>query len=83
MQNGRMTCRDEILAVARKLSRERTDGIFTTQEIVAAMRERGTRHLDTTIRRHVATEMCSNAAGPGAGKYQDLERVGRGQFRLL
>ncbi len=78
-----MTCRDEILAVARRLGRERTEGTFTAHEIVAAMRERGTRHLDTTIRRHVATEMCRNAVGPGAGKYQDLERVGRGQFRLL
>ncbi|AIZ44854.1 hypothetical protein QR90_06675 [Deinococcus radiopugnans] len=78
-----MTCRDEILAVARKLSQERPDGIFTIQEIVAAMRERGTQHLDATIRRHVATEMCSNAVGREAGKYQDLERVERGQFRLL
>ncbi|CAM4160560.1 hypothetical protein [Deinococcus marmoris] len=78
-----MICRDEILAVARRLSRERTDGTFTAHEIVAAMRERGTHHLDTTIRRHVATEMCSNAVGPKAGKYNDLERVGHGRFRLL
>ena len=78
-----MTCRDEILAVARKLSRDRPDGTFTAQEIVTAMRERGTRHLDTTIRRHVATQMCRNAVGDSAGKYNDLERVERGRFRLL
>lgn len=47
------------------------------------MREYGTKHLDTTIRRHVSTEMCINAVGPNAAKYHDFERVERGRFKLL
>lgn len=78
-----MTCREEILAVARTLSRRHADKTFSIQDIVAAMRAGGTKHLDTTIRRHVSTRMCVNAAGPDAGKYHDLERVSRGRFRLI
>lgn len=78
-----MTCRDEILTVARALSKLRPDGTFTAQDVVAALRARGTKHLDITIRRHVSTEMCRNAAGSTAAKYHDLERVARGRFRLL
>ncbi|GGK19855.1 hypothetical protein GCM10008955_11580 [Deinococcus malanensis] len=78
-----MTCREEILAVARTVSRQHADQTFSIQDIVAGMRARGTKHLDTTIRRHVSTHMCVNAAGPEAGKYKDLERVSRGRFRLL
>ncbi|MFB9991338.1 hypothetical protein ACFFLM_05010 [Deinococcus oregonensis] len=78
-----MTCRDDILAVARKLSKQQTDGTFSAQDVVAALRAKGTQHLDTTIRRHVASEMCQNAVGQGAGKYPDFERVARGRYRLL
>lgn len=81
--NAVMTCRDDILTVSRALSRQSADGTFTAQAVVAALREKGTRHLDTTIRRMVSTEMCRNAAGPQAGKFHDLERVSRGRFRLL
>ncbi|THF88269.1 hypothetical protein E7T09_03420 [Deinococcus sp. KSM4-11] len=78
-----MTCRDDILAVARILARQSADGTFSSQEVVAALRARGTTHLDTTIRRHVASEMCRNAVGANAGKFHDLERVERGRFRLI
>ena len=77
------TCREEVLAVARILAQQRADGTFTAQDIVTAMRQAGTKHLDTTIRRHVATEMCVNAVGPTAGRYRDFERVERGRFKLL
>ncbi len=78
-----MTCRTDILAVARILSLQSADGTFTAQDVVAAMRARGTTHLDTTIRRHVSSEMCRNATGSTAARYHDLERVERGRFRLL
>lgn len=78
-----MTCRTDILAVARLLSQQSADGTFAAQDVVAALRARGTTHLDTTIRRHVSSEMCRNATGSAAARYHDLERVGRGRFRLL
>lgn len=78
-----MTCRDEILAAARVLSKQHSEGTFSIQDIVSALRERRTQHLDTTIRRLVSTQMCVNAAGPEAGKYEDLQRVSRGRYRLL
>ncbi|WP_019586694.1 hypothetical protein [Deinococcus apachensis] len=56
---------------------------FTAQEIVTAMRERGARHLATTIRHHVVTAMGRTAVGRVAGNYNDLERVMRGRFLLL
>lgn len=77
-----MTCRDEILAAARVLSKQHTEATFSMQDIITVMRERKTGHLDTTIRRHVSTLMCANATGPEAGKYKDLERVSRGRYRL-
>ncbi|GGN32348.1 DUF7669 domain-containing protein [Deinococcus daejeonensis] len=78
-----MTCREEILAAARVLSRQHTEGTFSMQDIVAALREKRTQYLDITIRRLVSTQMCVNAVGPDAGKYKDLERVRRGRYRLL
>ncbi|UBV43854.1 hypothetical protein LAJ19_06470 [Deinococcus taeanensis] len=78
-----MTCREEVLAAARILTPQHADGTFSVQDIVSAMRQKGTLHLDTVIRRHVNMEMCANATGARAGKYKDLERVARGRYRLL
>ncbi|MFC4638550.1 DUF7669 domain-containing protein [Deinococcus hohokamensis] len=65
------------------MSRQHTEGTFSIQDIVTALRERKTPHLDITIRRLVSTQMCINATGREAGKYKDLERVSRGRYRLV
>lgn len=78
-----MTCRDDILAVARELSHVHPSGTFSTQNILQVMRLRKTRHSDAEIRRHISTFMCANAVGPHAAQFQDLERVSRGLYKLL
>lgn len=76
-----MTYRDDILEVVRVLARHRADGTFSVQEIVAELRRRDLACSTGAVRRHVNGGMCVNAPAH-LRKYPDLERVGRGWFRL-
>ncbi|WP_083939130.1 DUF7669 domain-containing protein [Deinococcus apachensis] len=78
-----MSCREEILQVARLLSRRRPDRTFTADDVLTAMEDRQTKFLASTIWYHVTVVMCVNAVGRDAAKYKDLERVGRNRYRLL
>ncbi|ALW87841.1 hypothetical protein AUC44_02140 [Deinococcus actinosclerus] len=78
-----MTCRDDILAVARELSDARPSGTFSVQDVLEVLRARQTPYSDADIRRHISTFMCANAVGPHAAQFQDLERVSRGLYKLL
>lgn len=46
------------------------------------MRHNGTPYTDSTIRTHIVSKMCMDAPDHHAVVYQDLERVGRGLYRL-
>ncbi|MVN87017.1 hypothetical protein GO986_09585 [Deinococcus sp. HMF7620] len=78
-----MTCRTDILAVARDLAAGHPEGTFSMQDIVQALRAQQTTHTDAQIRRHVRAIMCANSTEKGAGQFPDLEWVARGRFRLL
>jgi GGDEF domain-containing protein len=75
-----VTCRDEILAVLPSVTA--SDGTFTAEQIVAAMRAHGSRYADSTIRTHVTSRMCADAPDHHARVYDDLVRVDRGLYRL-
>lgn len=76
------TCRDEILQAIRALtSRSRSDS-FTIQQVIDEMSARGTTYSENTIRTHVASRMCQDAPDNHAVVYDDLERIGRGEYRL-
>lgn len=76
------TARAEIRDAARVVLERTGLPDFALIEIVEEMHRRGTDYADTTIRTMVTSHMCINAPGPSAG-YPDLERVGRGRYRLL
>ena len=75
------TCRDEILECIRRVTASK-DTPFTIDEIVAGMRAGGTGYAESTIRTHISSRMCADAPDNHAVTYTDLDRVGRGVYRL-
>ena len=75
-----MTARDEILAAARALASRSPDGTFTVEQVVAALR--GSDYAESTIRTHVTSRMCADAADHHAKTYDDFKRLDRGLYRL-
>ncbi len=75
-----VTCRDEILDVLPAVIEP--DGTFTVASVVAALRARGSRYAEGTIRTHVVSRMCSDATDHHARTYDDLTRVQRGRYQL-
>lgn len=76
------TCRDEILKCVKRVTTAKGTSSFTIVEIVACMRARGTAYAESTIRTHIASRMCRDAPDNHAVTYTDLDRVGRGVYRL-
>ena len=77
------TCRDEILECARQVLRQSKRHTFTIPEIIECMQNRHTRYPETTIRTHIVSRMCANAPENHAVTYRDLERVERGEYKLI
>lgn len=78
-----MTCRQEILEVARDLARRTPHGTFAMREILAEMRVRETPYTEGAIYMHVASVMRQGAVRHRGVHFDDLERVGRGVYRLV
>lgn len=74
------SCREEILAVLPAVSGP--DGTFEVGSVLAALRARGSRYSDATVRTHVTSRMCADSPDHHGSVYDDLERVGRGRYRL-
>ncbi|MFL5759982.1 MAG: hypothetical protein ACJ789_09595 [Thermomicrobiales bacterium] len=77
-----MTCRDEVLESFRRLSAGDPTATFTPQQIIDDMQKRGSRYAESTVRTHFTARMCGDAPKHHAVTYDDLERVGRGLYRL-
>ncbi len=75
------TCRDEVVAAARMLTREKGVDEFTAKEIVDFLTAQGSEYSAGTIRNHVASRCCVNSGGYQNG-YGDFMRVVRGRYRL-
>jgi hypothetical protein len=71
-----VTCRQEILQVARDLTAR---GLvpFSPAQVIAELKQRGTRYQESTIRTHVVDAMCVDSTYERATSYSDLRRVGR------
>ena len=76
-----MTARDEILAVLPAVRARTGRETFTPQEVIDELQRRGTSYRPSTIRTHIVSRMCANAPDHHARTYDDLERVGDGQYR--
>ena len=77
-----MTARDEVLDAARALAAVSADGTFTPVDVVGYLQSRGTRYAPSTIRTHVISRMCTNAADHHAKTFDDLLALGDGRYRL-
>lgn len=76
-----MTCRDEILAAFARLEQRTGREVFSPAEVLAEMQRAGTQYAPSTIRTHIVSRMCANAANHHAVVYDDLERTGHGRYR--
>lgn len=79
-----MTARDEIKAAALAVCS--ADRIARLADIVAELKARETTYKKSTIRTHVTSRLCANAADHHAVTYSDFEHVGppdSGLYRLL
>ncbi|MBT2571787.1 hypothetical protein [Planococcus sp. ISL-110] len=79
----RTTARDEILATAKSMTKEREVKHFSVGEILKYMKEDGTSYKDSTIRTHITSKCCSNAPNHHATVFNDYERIGKGMYRLI
>jgi hypothetical protein len=76
-----MTARDEILNALPRLRARLGRDDFTPAEMIDELRRAGSGYSDSTIRTHVTSRMCSNAADNHAVVYDDLERIDHGHYR--
>lgn len=74
-----MTCRAEVLVAVIALQARNGGQPVIPVEIVNEMTRSGGRYAESTVRTHVTTHMCSNAANP---QWSDLRRVDRGLYVL-
>ena len=77
-----MTCRQEILAAMRRLRSRTGRETFRLVEIVREVQTTTSSYAESTIRTHVCSHMCRQAPVNAAVVYDDLDRVGRGVYRL-
>lgn len=76
-----MTCRDEILSVMREMHSAGKSNV-TMNDVVSAMKRRGSSYKESTIRTHMGSRMLKGANQNHATKFDDIELVERGQYRL-
>lgn len=76
-----VTAHEEIREVARELASQSEDGEFTLAEILRAMKARGSRYAESTIRTHVTSRMCANAPDHHGVVYRDFWCIDRGSGR--
>jgi hypothetical protein len=77
-----MSCRQQILAAAGRISDRLGRSEWTIPEIIAEMRTGGSPYADSTIRTHICSIMCVGAPRNHGVAYEDLVRVTRGLYRL-
>lgn len=77
-----MSCRQEILEAAQRLSQQHPEGTFSSKALHATLRAQGSSYAPGTIATHLTTVMRKGTQAYGT-RYADLERVERGIYRLL
>lgn len=78
----RFNYRDNILAVVREIVKRKNLNQFEVGEIVDFMLSKDQNLNASTIRTHITSRCCVNAAPNHAVTYNDYERIGRGLYRL-
>ncbi|MEK4339103.1 DUF7669 domain-containing protein [Brevibacillus sp. FSL L8-0710] len=81
--NNRINYRDEILAAVREIVKRKGKNEFEVSEVVDYMISKNPNLNISTIRTHVTSRCCVNAAPNHAVTYSDYERLERGVYRLF
>lgn len=76
------TCRAEILAAFNRLERRHGRTVFAPADVVQEVLAVTDRYPEQTIRTEIVSRMCAEAPVHHAVAYDDLERVGRGRYRV-
>lgn len=74
--------RGEILRAIEAVTTRSGRETFELSEVVQEMARSGTAYAESTVRTMVTSHMCASSMGAGSDKHADLERVGRGLYRL-
>ena len=82
MPHGRPTCREEILRAFQRLERRHGRKIFDLQDVVQEVQRATDAYAESTIRTHITSVMCAQAPVNHANASNELDRVGRGRYRL-
>jgi len=75
------TCRDAVLDALERLESRHGRRTFLLKDLVDEVLSAGEPFLESTVRTHITSRMCANSPDHHAVTYEDLERVGRGQYR--
>jgi tRNA threonylcarbamoyladenosine modification (KEOPS) complex Cgi121 subunit len=75
------TAREQILAAIERIGSGSGD-TFTVAEILEELRSQGSDLAESTVRTHITSRMCGNSPDHHGTTHDDLERVGRGVYRL-
>jgi len=78
---GTSGARAEILMAVDEVTAATGRGTVTIAEVLAHMKAAGTRYADSTIRTMMSSHLCADSQGSGIDTYEDLERLGRGEYR--
>ena len=75
------TAREQILAAIERIT-SGPGATFTESDVLDELNASGTELAESTVRTHITSRMCANAPDHHGTRYDDLERVDRGVYRL-
>lgn len=75
-------CREQILEAVDAIMAGKDRKVFTVKEVVDYMKAKGTVYAESTIRTHITSRLCGNAPDNHPVTYDDLVRVGHGEYAL-
>jgi hypothetical protein len=76
-----MGAREDVLTAARCLE-QRGITPWSPIQLIAEAKRLGSTLAESTLRTHVVSRMCADAPDHHGTVYAELERVGRGLYRL-
>lgn len=77
----KQTCRDAVLEAFDRLESRHRRKIFNVSEIVKEIVTVTNEFKESTIRTHVTSRLCVQAPPNHFTRYEDLDRIARGQYR--
>jgi len=77
------TCREELLLATREIIKAKGVNRFTIKEAVEYIKRNNTTFKESTIKTHITSRCCSNAANHHTVTYNDYEALGNGEYKVI